>query len=66
MSGQNLKITPNKIPDGPRRDPIPEKLKKSYIYQGKEVPNLITDYDLVGFGDGIVKYKAKEMAKLVV
>jgi hypothetical protein len=66
MTGQNLNTIPDKIDPRPREDPVPSLLKNSFVYQGKEVPNLITDYDLLGFGEGIVKFKAKELSKLII
>jgi hypothetical protein len=46
-------------------DTIPPQVKKSF-FQGKKAPNLIQDYDVLGFdAEFLVKYNDKALAKLV-
>lgn len=48
-------------------DTIPSELK-AYFFTGKSPPNLLTDYDVIGFNldHTLVKYNVKPMTELLV
>jgi len=50
-----------------RTDPIPSELKK-HFFKDVVAPNLITDYDVLGFDidNCMVKYKVRELTVMLI
>jgi hypothetical protein len=52
---------------GPRQDTIPPEVKR-HFFQGVEPPNLLRDYDVIGFDADhcMVKYNNVDLVKFLI